>query len=45
MITKIKFDDGNEYDFSKHITLQHLSEQNIKDIMELYETALEAFKK
>lgn len=45
MITKIKFDDGNEYNFDKHITLQYLSEDNIKDIIKLYETVLEAFKK
>lgn len=43
MIVKIKFDDGNEFDMEKHITLQHLSEQNIIDIMELYGTVLEAF--
>ena len=35
MIEKIIFEDGHTYDCNHHMALQNLSEQNIKDIMEL----------
>lgn len=34
MIEKIIFSDGNVYDFKKRPSMQNLSEDNIKEIME-----------
>jgi len=34
MIEKIIFSDGNIYDFKIHPSMQNLSEENIKEIME-----------